>query len=630
MPGLGPRSMSILPRTTDLSLRWKLTAIVAVIAGPLFLAVAYLLGRNGEPTALEVLAIGLTCSSCVGAGLHFMHRLVQRLHTLADAADEIAAGGSSDALPVDGTDEIARLAHVLNEVIARVNRANEDLVRLVDKHMDTLELQNSILDNAAEFAIISDDASGRILTANRGAAEILGLEHADEAIGRRLADFVVDGAAGEQQLADMIRVTDKGKTWHGMLTCRRSDGTAFSASCRVAPRRDRRGNSAGRVILVRDVSREREAERRYADLFRSLQEAVYVTSVDGRILDANGAMASMLGYDSIEELMRVDARVLYRNAEDRERWLERVDQRDFLRDHEVTVLSRLGAERVCIESTRALRGPDGETHAYLGTLVDVTERRQLRRQVERSQRLDAVGTLASGLAHDFNNILSAIVPNAELIERHADTPEAVCARARTIRAAAERASGITRQLLRFAGQNVDVESSTDLNSIVTEAAHLLEPGFPEEVAFEQVLAEDAPIVSGDATSLQQVFVNLVLNARDACGERGTVRLRTGRKTVRRAEHGLSPGVYGVVSVEDDGEGMHPAQLERIFDPFFTTKASGVGTGLGLSVVYAIVTGFGGHVQVRSEPGRGTCFEVFLPQPDGVSADAVESGTKRRA
>ena len=204
--------------------------------------------------------------------------------------------------------------------------------------------------------------------------------------------------------------------------------------------------------------------------------------------------------------------------------------------------------------------------------------------------------------------------------RPVDTPEAVCARARTIRAAAERASGITRQLLRFARQDVDPESAADLNSIVTECAHLLEPGFAEGLSFEMALAKDAPTVSGDATSLQQVFVNLVLNARDACGERGTVRLRTGRKTVLRAEHGLRPGVYGVVSVEDDGEGMHPAQLERIFDPFFTTKASGVGTGLGLSVVYAIVTGLGGHVQVNSEPGRGTCFDVFLPQPDDAPAE----------
>jgi len=616
--------MKSLPRTIDLSLRWKLTAIVAVIAGPLLFSVAYLLGLGGKPTSLEVLAIGLVCSGCVGVGLRLVHRMADRLRTLADAADEIAEGGSSDTLPVDGRDEIGRLARILNEVIARAHRANTDLVQLVDEHMGALELQSSILDNAAEVAILSDDASGRILTANRGAAEIFGLSHGDEAIDRRLADFVVQDDAHKRTLAEMVAATDAGTTWHGTLSCCRSDGTAFPASCRVAPRRDRRGNSAGRVILVRDVSREHDAERRYSELFQSLQEAVYVTSAEGRILDANGAMARMLGYESIDDLKQIDARVLYRNARDRRHWLELVERRGFLRDHEVTILSRNGDERVCIESTRALRRPDGTTQAYLGTLVDVTERRQLRQQVERSQRLDAVGTLASGLAHDFNNILAAIVPNAELIECHAGAPEAVCARARTIRAAAERATGITRQLLRFARHDVDASSAADLNCIAAESAHLLEPGFADGIAFETVLADDAPVVTGDATALQQVVMNLVLNARDACGNNGTIRLCTGRKLVEQPDNGLRRGVYGVVSVEDDGVGMQPAQLERIFDPFFTTKASGVGTGLGLSVVYAIVTGYGGHIRVNSEPGRGTRFEVFLPEPGSAVLPKAES------
>jgi len=619
--------MKSLPRTTDLSLRWKLTAIVAVIAGPTIFSVAYLLGRSGEPTALEVLFIGLSCAGCVGVGLRLVHRMADRLRALADAADQIADAGGGDVLPVDGQDEIGRLARVLNEVIARTHRTNDDLVRLVDQHMEALELQRSILDNAAEYAILSDDPSGRILMANRGAAQIFGLDDAQQAIGSRLADFVVNDPAGQKALAELVEATDRGATWHGTLTCRRHDGTVFLALCRAAPRRDGRGNAAGRVILLRDVSREREAERRYEELFHSLQEAVYVTNTDGRILDANGAMARMLGYESIAELMRADARVLYRNAEERVRWLELVERRGFLRDHEVIILSRMGEERVCIESTRALRSPDGTTEAYLGTLVDVTERRRLREQVERSQRLDAVGTLASGLAHDFNNILSAIVPNAELIEGHVDAPEPVRHRARTSRAAAERASGITRQLLRFARQDVNAESAANLIHVTTESAHLLEPGFAEGISFELVLAEDTPIVSGDATSLQQVLVNLVLNARDACGDRGTIRLRTGRKVVERAGDGLRRGVYGVVSVEDDGEGMLPAQLERIFDPFFTTKASGVGTGLGLSVVYAIVTGYGGHVRVHSEPGRGTCFDVFLPEANGEAMPAGDAGAQ---
>ncbi|MHC4953574.1 MAG: ATP-binding protein [Planctomycetota bacterium] len=613
--------MRKLPRVTDLTLHWKLNAVVAMIAGPLLFAVAYLLARNGHPTALEVLAIGLICASCVGVGLRVVHRMADRIRNITESAERIGEEMNGDRLPEDGSDEIGRLAGVLNETIARVQRANADLARLVGEHMETLELQNSILDNAAEFAILSDDPSGRILSANRGAMEILGLESVGDAVGTRLSDWVVEDEASSGNVAEMVAVTDGGNTWHGALKCRRRDGSVFPASCRVAARRDRRGSAAGRVILLRDTSREREAERRYSELFHSLQEAVYVTSPEGQFLDANEAMAQLLGYETLHDLQRVDARVLYRNVGERARWLELVERRGFIRDHEVCILSRLGDERVCIESTRALLDDQGDTIAYLGTLVDITERRRLERQVARSQRLDAVGTLASGLAHDFNNILAAIVPNTELIERHRDCPEPVRDRARTIRAAAERAGGITRQLLRFARQGTDAESSADVNALAKESAHLLEPGFSEDVAFELVLGEDVPAVAGDATSLQQVCVNLVLNARDACGERGTVRLRTRREDVRQTAHGLRKGTYGVISVEDDGEGMSQADLDRIFDPFFTTKASGVGTGLGLSVVYAIVTGYGGHIAVRSEPGRGTSFDIYLPEAVQNSAPA---------
>jgi PAS domain S-box-containing protein len=592
-------------------LGWKLNAIVAVIAGPLLGSVIFLVAHTGPPTALQAVTIALICSACVGVGMHTVHRMARRIRRLAETAEEIREGVRAESLPVDGSDEIGRLAAVLNDVIARVQRANADLVKLVGEHMESLELQSSILDNAAEYAILSDDASGRILTANRGAVEIFGLEDEDGILGSRLVDFVAEEDFDNHRLREILSTTDSGATWHGALDCRRRDGTVFPARCRVAPRRVRAGNAAGRVILLRDMTREHEAERRYGELFHSLQEAVYVTSRDGRFLDANEAMARLLGADSVEELLRSDARDLYRDGSDRNLWLEQVDRDGFVRDHEVRLVRR-GEERVCIESTRALRGPDGTTQAYLGTLVDITERRHLQQQVARSQKLDAVGTLASGLAHDFNNILAAIVPNAELIERHGQAPEPVRERARTIRAAAERAGGITRQLLRFARQDREVKSAADLNALVAEASRLLEPSFSNGVRFDVALDDEAPLVTGETTSLEQIVVNLVLNARDACGSKGRVVLSTGRREVRRESGGLRPGRYGVITVEDDGEGMSRAQLERIFDPFFTTKGSGVGTGLGLSVVYATVTGYRGHIRVDSEPGRGTRFDVFLP------------------
>lgn len=585
---------------------------MAVISGPLLGSVIFLVAQTTPPTPVQAIVIALICSTCVGIGLQAVHRMGHRIRRLADCAEEIREGVRGESLPVDGRDEIGRLADVLNEVIARVQRANADLVRLVGEHMEALELQNSVLDNAAEYAILSDDASGRILTANRGAVEILGLQSEDDILHKRLGDFAARPDFASVRWQEILATTDAGATWHGAFECVRPDGSVFPARCRIAPRRDRTGNAAGRVILLRDTTREQQAERKYRDLFHSLQEAVYVTTADGRFVDANEAMARLVGAESVGELLELDPRTLYPDAKDRDAWLEEVDRIGFVRDRELRLIDVHGEEHCCIESSRALRMPDGEVYAYLGTLIDITERRTLQRQVARSQRLDAVGTLASGLAHDFNNILAAIVPNTELIERHRESPENVRERARTIRAAAERAGGITRQLLRFARQERAVQSTTDLNGVVQEAARLLEPGFPEALRFDLALADAMPVVVGESTSLEQVVVNLVLNARDACGEVGQVSVSTGRRVVSHAVGRVRPGTYGVLTVLDDGEGMTRAQLDRIFDPFFTTKASGVGTGLGLSVVYATVNGYGGHIHVESAPGKGTRFEVLLP------------------
>ena len=212
-------------RTSNWTLGWKLNAVVAIIAGPLLGSVIFLVANSGPPTALQAIVIALTCSACVGLGLALAHRMARRMRQLAVSAEEIREGVRGESLPVDGSDEIGRLAAVLNDVIARVQRANADLVRLVGEHMEAIELQNSILDNAAEYAILSDDASGRVLTANRGAVEILGLNSEDDILGARLVDIVAEEGFDEGRLREVIATTDGGATWHGALDCRRADGT---------------------------------------------------------------------------------------------------------------------------------------------------------------------------------------------------------------------------------------------------------------------------------------------------------------------------------------------------------------------------------------------------------------------
>jgi two-component system cell cycle sensor histidine kinase/response regulator CckA len=614
-------------RFRDWSIGIQLMALVGIVAGPATGAAYVIAGHGGALAAWHVAALVVVAIAGVVVGVFLAGALSARVRRLAEAAEEIAEGSRAARLPSEGHDEIAQLARVLNRMLDRAHRARDELERAVHDHREALELQRSILDNAGEYAVLSDDLSGRIVSANRGAVAILGLQDPSQLIGRRFFDFLAPEEVASGRSLEMLQTTRRERTWSGNAWCQRLDGVLFPGSIRVAPRRDGTGRIVGRVVLLRDISREQQAEHRYRDLFHSLQEAVYVTTREGRFLEANGAFARLIGCASVDEARQLRAQDLYIDGADRESWLRALERDGAVRDLEVRLRRRDGAILTCIESSRALRGPDGRTECYLGTLVDVTERRALQRKLERTQRMEAVGTLAGGLAHDFNNILAAIVPNAELIENSEETPARIRERARTIRAAAQRAGGITRQLLSFAREDRSARNAVDLNQVVRESVRLLEPGLPEGARLETNLAAGLPAVRGDAAQLQQVVVNLVLNARDALEGPGTIRVSTrsvdADEALCRGREGLRPGLYGVLSVEDDGVGMTPEQQERIFEPFYTTKASGLGTGLGLSVVYGIVTGCQGHVSVASEPGKGSRFDIYLPAA-GVLEPSLEA------
>jgi len=619
-------------------IRLKVLVFASLMGGPTAYAIESFSDHTTPSDRAEFMLLVAVATIGFLLGLLGLLRLGSRLAALARAAEEVKASGH-ERLPAQSSDEVGRLARVLNRMIERVQETNADLVRLVGEHMESLELQRSVLDNAGEYAIVSDDQLGRILFANAGAATLLGLADPSDALGKSFLSLLESGPAERAFLASVSSPAEVGGATSALVRIRREDGTVFPASVRAATRLDRRGAPAGRVYVFKDSSRELRAERRYRELFFSLQEAVYVTNREGEFLEANEAMARLLGLGSVEEVRGHRATELYEDVSDRNAWVEALERSGEIRHNEVRIRNRNGEVRLCIESSRAIRGPDGKVECYLGTLVDITERRRLQDRLEQAKRIEAIGTMAGGLAHDFNNILAAVVPNAELIERSAGAPADVRERGRTIRLAAERASALTRQLLSFSRKEREKRTAVSLNQVVLEAVRLLQPAMPERVALETRLADCEPLVVGDATSLHQVIVNLVLNARDAVAEKGRVVLSTHATVLGeefcRGREGLEPGSYAVVSVEDDGCGMNREQMERIFDPFYTTKSKGGGTGLGLSVVYSIVGASGGHVEVRSAPGQGARFDVFLPeavreQPEGLRFRKLSLGETRVA
>ena len=258
---------------------------------------------------------------------------------------------------------------------------------------------------------------------------------------------------------------------------------------------------------------------------------------------------------------------------------------------------------------------------------DVSVRHQLEDQLRHSQKMEAVGELAGGVAHDFNNLLTVISGHVELLADSLGAGHPALQDVADIRAAAERASALTHQLLAFSRKQILKPTALDLNDVIGTLLTMLRRLIGEDVALGFAPATVPVVVTADPTQMEQVIVNLALNARDAMPDGGHIRIQTERVTLESTNvfertHGLPSGDFVVVTVADTGHGIAPEHRSRVFEPFFSTKAVGKGTGLGLSTVFGIVTQSGGHVVLESAPGRGATFRVYLPHSDATVATAA--------
>jgi len=364
----------------------------------------------------------------------------------------------------------------------------------------------------------------------------------------------------------------------------------------------------------------RSSEARFRRLFEGSRDTIYMSTPDGRLRDINPAGVELFGYASRREMLSVDIpHDIYVRPEDRDEFCAAMLRDGFVRDMEVSVYRRDGRILLVQMSASAERDARGEIVTYRGILRDVTARRDLEESLHRAQRMESIGRLAGGVAHDFNNLLTAILGYTELCDRL--LPEGGPARPhlQEIVSAASRGAQLTSQLLAFSRHQVLTPRVLALNEVVQDMRRLLRRVIGEDVELVVELGEGLCNVRADGAQLEQVLLNLAVNARDALPEGGTLWVRTrnvhlGRtRDCRRLD--LPPGRYVVLEAQDDGVGMTAEVRERVFEPFFTTKPRGKGTGLGLATVYGIVEQSGGRVELRSQPGRGSTFTVYLPATD---------------
>jgi two-component system, cell cycle sensor histidine kinase and response regulator CckA len=394
--------------------------------------------------------------------------------------------------------------------------------------------------------------------------------------------------------------------------------------------KDRLARLGPAVFEALERARERDALRRHQRLLREIIDAnpslIFVKDWDGRFLLVNQATAHVYGATVNDLLGKTDA--------DFNPKAEEVAH--FLRDDREVMLSgrpKLIAEEAVTNPTThetrwfqtikvPLRMREDGSSTLLGVATEITERKRLEEQLMQSQKMEAVGQLAGGVAHDFNNILTAIVGYADLLAedlgpRHLEDVE-------EIRKAARRAAALTRQLLAFSRKQVLEPRILDLNDVVLNLDKMLRSLISENIELKAALAPDLQATRADLNQLEQVILNLAINSRDAMPDGGTLTIETANVTLDQeyADRHVSviPGEYVMVAVSDTGCGMSEQTKARIFEPFFTTKPAGRGTGLGLSTVYGIVKQSGGNIWLYSEPGKGTTFKIYLPATDALPED----------
>jgi PAS domain S-box-containing protein len=371
------------------------------------------------------------------------------------------------------------------------------------------------------------------------------------------------------------------------------------------------------VSTTERPSRRLESDARYRSLIHGAAYGMYLTTIDGRILDVNPALARMLGYESVDDLRSRTMADVYEHLPDRAMVIGRTGEAEY-GNAEVRWKRKDGTAVLVHLSARRVELADG-TQAFEGIAEDVTERRALEDQLRRAQRMEAIARLARGVAHDFNNVLAAIIGSSDLLQYQLPAGSPARDEADEIRKAAERGASLTRRLLAFARNQMLEPQIIDLNAILTQQMNPLHRLAGDRITL-RVRTPDTPTrVKVEPGQLEQVFLNLVANACDAMPNGGAIEIEVGPLALDDREaaqyHGIPAGDYARIVVSDTGSGIDPMVQPHVFEPFFTTKDPSKGMGLGLSIVYGVAKEAGGTVAFTTEPSKGTTFEVLLPRQD---------------
>ena len=524
-------------------------------------------------------------------------------------------------LLVDNVGLQAKLARLLRTL--RREAASERNLRSERESLFSAVVESS------NDAIITKLLDGPI-TGWNGAAERLFGFTAAETVGENI-DIIVPPER-RTETSNVVERIRRGEPIELYETVRmHKDGRSIDVSLSISPIRTASGKIVGISMAARDITENKQTQKALTQemeerrrIFDTSNDLILVTDTSGNFIQVSPSVTAILGYQPSDMIGHSAVEFIHPDDLENTRNEMRAARRgQNKRNFETRYIDKEG-KSVALNWTGTWSEPV-RRHFFIGR--DLTEKQAAEAQLRHVQKMDAIGQLTGGVAHDFNNILTVITGTIGILEDAVAGEPQLAAIARLIDEAAERGANLTKHLLAFARKQPLQPLEVDVNSLVLEAAKLLQPTLGEHIEITPLLAEDAWTALADPSQLTTAVLNLALNARDAMPNGGKLALETSNvyldENYASMQDEVAAGNYVMIAVSDTGSGIPAALLERVFDPFFTTKEVGKGTGLGLSMVFGFVKQSGGHIKLYSEEGHGTSVKIYLPRATGLNQTAAE-------
>lgn len=546
-----------------------------------------------------------------------------------------------------------RKARILEEdrIIVLVREVSEKKVA-EDKLRESEQRLRTII-NTSPDGIAIVDLTGTVLELSEKTPKMCGYDSVDEMRGRSYFEFVHSDYHEKAMylVGEMMKGNYTGVAEYKVM---RKDGSSFYADINAEILRDTEGNPTGVIFILRDISSRkaveeqlRNSEEKFRSLIEQATEGFVLVDETGKIMEWNTAQERIWGVRKDQVLGKPFWEIQYNFTVPEKKTPEQLDSYRrtlleavktghspiFNRSLEAVVARPDGVRRWMNQVIFPIRMENGYRIASISH--DVTEQKQaaeenarLNEQLRQSEKLQAIGQLAGGVAHDYNNQLTGIMGYADIIMSSAGTLAEAQEYAKKISLAAARSADLTSKLLAFAHKGDYLRLPVDIHEIIEEVVSILSHSIDKRISIRENLEAESCVIYGDPTQLQNAILNLALNARDSMMNGGVLTFSTSlryldQEACRKLEPGLAPGKYISISISDTGCGMEKELMDRIFEPFFTTKSKGGGTGLGLSAVYGTAKGLHGSVYVESVPGKGSAFTLILPLLDKPAGQTVE-------